>query len=292
MFIFIIGFILILLMCYFKKKKDFIENLIVSPTKLYSLNNSQSKNMCTFNNIPSKNYKTFINLDQYLSIKNLTASLDLVGYKICLKLDKVEYSLSNCNPDKNQISSLPITEEDIDSANTNIDFNNLTNLAVNADKNIDLDYDYKCEGNKCWYNATIINHILINNLNVHKIGWYNNLLFPKTKWVILSNYDIKLPVSKYSSNFPTINFNSSSTKKDSSSNNQNLQYLKTNLLSKPLIKQNNTSQSNIPNCLDPLEKNYLGRLYCNKNKDCFKYGSYICNRGLCENNYLNINIKN
>lgn len=318
MFIFIIGFIFILLMCYFKKKKDFVENLIVSPTKLYSLNNSKSKNICTFNNTPSKNYKTFINIDQYLSIKNLTASLDLVGYKICIKLDKVNLT-SNCNPDNNKITSNIIDEKESKGFyinNLDINFNSLLQEVTNPDKDVDLDYNYECLGDKCWYNATIINHLLINepnipNLNVHKIGWYNNLLSLQTRWIVLSEYDIRVPVSNYSINFSMFNDDTSTTSKDTSSTskdtsstnkntssaNQNLFYQKTNILSQPSVKNNlnnpniSTNKINIPNCLDPLEKNYLGSLYCNKNKDCYKYGSYICNRGLCKNNYLNINLE-
>lgn len=285
MLVFIYGFIIILLLCYFKKKKDFMENLIVPPTKLYSLEDTDSNNVCSFNNTPSKNYQTFISISQYLSIKNLTASQDLVGYKICIKLEKRE-SRSNCSVENSPLSK-EITKDESTSSTTpnteikdlNIDFGDLDNKAINDDKITDQDYNYICHQDKCWYNATIINHLLLNNLNIHKIGWYNNLLFLETKWIILSEFDIKLPVSRYSKNIKI--------------SNENLFYQDTDLLSQQSINPDtSTPNKNIPNCLDPLKKNYLGNLYCNNNKDCYQYGSYICNRGLCENNYLNIQLKN
>lgn len=272
------------------KQNDIYESLLVSPSNLYTTNN-KIHNIC---NVKHKselgNKPSYITIDMLMKIKNIDPQKrlgsELVGYKLRMELPK--YNIEN-------ISNIYDEEQDT------YDYDKLVNeeseiikKIISSEQNYDLhtqdDYivekdNYnKCANNMCWYNVTVINHIYIKPINIHKISWTNRFGEQETKWTNLNLHNIQVPIKPYvKSMIRTLSPNISSpySFKDS---------VETKNLNKIIDHDYYYEHTELDdNCNNYFNKNNILDIKCSTDNECAKYGSYLCDSTKhCNTLHMNI----
>ncbi len=313
----LIGLIIILFECFFLKKKNkenIYENLVVSPTRLFSPHENIKQNICNVvNNNPINGKKSFIDINTYLNIKspniNKRPGIELIGYKIRIELPRYKYNPQSKN---SVVEEQNYCEVNNDSEESNNMINGILNNDLlpedleminetqnSTDLDTDKDYFSSCDKNNCWYNATIVNYVYKKPFSLHKISWYNENYELENKWINLSQYNIQVPIEPYYKAF------SQMIGDDQNIYTDNTKYLfktelrdeqaRQNLIKNQPIKDSVSNLFNFEkcknNCLTPPKIPYFGDISCSKNEDCHKYGSYFCTDGRCQTGYLNFNLQ-
>lgn len=254
---------------YEQDEENLLENLLVSPSKLYSTNDEsdKSRTICNVKNKSElKNKQSYINIDMLMKIKNINPQqrlgAELVGYKMRMELPKYnETNITTEHIDNQMYNNKQHIFDYNELVNKELNKNNETKLSddfeITNDLIIDKNYYHKCSENTCWYDVTVINHIYIKPQNIHKISWTNRFGEQETKWTELHLHNIKVPI---------------------------MPHIKSISKSDYYYKDIELNAS----CENYFDKNNTINIPCSSNNECSKYGAYYCNgNGMCETSYIN-----